>query len=70
MRARPRDPADQMPGTLQLQIFTLPLDAARSKAREIIDQSPESGFTPIIEKWRQLPGGQIKFAIRHLLAAD
>ena len=70
MRARPRDLADEMSGTLQPQMFTLPLDAARCKAREIIDQSPRSGFTPVIEKWRQLPDGQIEFAIRHFPAAD
>ena len=70
MIARPRDLADQMSGTQLSLIFTLPLDAARSKAREIIDQSPQSGFTPIIEKWRQLPDGQIEFAIRQFPTAD
>jgi hypothetical protein len=53
-----------------LVILTLPLDAARSKAREIIDQAPQRGFTPTIEKWRQLPDGQIEFAIRHFPARD
>jgi hypothetical protein len=42
----------------------------RSYAREIIDQPPRIGFTPIIENWRQLPDGQIEFAIRHLPAVD
>jgi len=78
MHARPRDLADQMADMPQPQIFTLPLDVARCKAREIIDQSPQSGFTPVIEKWRtpviekwrQLPDGQIELAIRHLPAAD
>jgi hypothetical protein len=70
MIARPRDLADQMSGTQLSRILTLPLDAARSKAREIIDQSPQSGFTPVIENWRQLPDGQIEFAIRHFPAAD
>jgi hypothetical protein len=50
--------------------FTLPLAAARCKAREIIDQVPRSGFTAVIEKWRQLPDGQIEFAVRHFPAAD
>ena len=68
MRARPRDLADQMSGTPRPNIFTLPLDAARCKAREIIDQVPRSGFTAVIEKWRQLPDGQIEFAIRHFPA--
>jgi hypothetical protein len=50
--------------------FKLPVEAARSKAREIINQSPRSGSTPIIEKWRQLPDGQIEFAIRHFPVSD
>ena len=70
MLVRPRDLADQMSHAHQIEILTLPLDAARCKAREIIDLSPQSGFTPIIEKWRQLPDGQIEFAIRHFPTAD
>jgi len=70
MLVRPRDLADRMSDGRPLEILTLPLDAARSKAREVIDQSPQRGFTPIIEKWRQLPDGQIEFAIRHFPAGD
>ena len=69
MLVRPRDLADQMSGD-QRERFTLPLESARRKAREIIDQAPRSGLTPIIEKWRQLPDGQIEFAIRHFPAGD
>ena len=69
MRARSRDLAEKMANTDD-QVFTLPLDAARCKAREIIDQSPQSGFTSVIERWRQLPDGQIEFAIRYFPAAD
>jgi hypothetical protein len=69
MRARPRDLADKMANTDE-QLFRLPLDAARCKAREIIDQSPQGGLMSVIEKWRQLPDGQIEFAIRHFPAAD
>ena len=63
MIVRPRDLADQM-SHHQIEIFTLPIDAARCKAREIIGQSPRSGLLPIIEKWRQLPDRQIEFAIQ------
>jgi hypothetical protein len=70
MLARPRDLADQMSGEPQQELFTLPLDAARCKAREIIDQAPRSGLKSTIEKWRQLPDGQIEFAIRHFPAED
>jgi hypothetical protein len=70
MLDRPSELARRMSGEQRPQTFTLPLDAARCKAREIIDQSPRSGFTPTIENWRQLPDGQIEFAIRHFPAAD
>ena len=61
MLVRPRDLADRMSGNEQPEIFTLPIDAARCKAREIIDQFPQSGIIPIVENWRQLPDGQIEF---------
>ena len=70
MLVRPRDLADRMSDGQRLEILTLPLDAARCKAREIIGRSPQSGITPVIEKWRQLPDGQIEFAVRHFPAAD
>jgi hypothetical protein len=69
MRARPRDLADHMAGTEPLT-FMLPVDAARCKAREIINQAPANGFTSVVEKWKQLPDGRIEFAIRHFPAAD
>jgi hypothetical protein len=69
MLVHPRDLADRM-SARQLEIFTLPLDAARRKAREIIDQSTSAGFTTVVQNWRQLPDGQIEFAIRHFPAAD
>ncbi|MBR1155039.1 hypothetical protein [Bradyrhizobium sp. JYMT SZCCT0428] len=70
MLVRPRDLADRMTGERLSETFTLPLAAARSKAREIIDQAPQSGFTPVIEKWRQLPDGQISFVIRNFPTMD
>ena len=70
MRVRPRDLADRMSGVAQREIFTLPVDAARLKAREIIDQSPQRGYLPIVENWRQLADGKIEFTMRRLPAAD
>jgi hypothetical protein len=70
MRVRPRDLADRMSGVAQREIFTLPVDAARLKAREIIDQSPQRGYLPIVENWRQLSDGKIEFTMRRLPAAD
>jgi hypothetical protein len=46
--------------------FALPIDAARCKAREIIHQSPKSGYVATVQDWRQLPDGQIEFMMRLL----
>jgi hypothetical protein len=62
------DLEDRISDTRQSKIFALSVDAARRKAREIIRQSPQNGFIPIIENWRQRPDGQIEFAVRHVLA--
>jgi hypothetical protein len=59
-----------MDGIRQPEIFTLPIDAARRKAREILDQFPQAGYMTVVENWRQLPDGQIEFTMRHLPAAD
>jgi hypothetical protein len=70
MRVRPRDLADRMSGLRQPEIFTLPIDAARLKAREILNQFPRAGYTAVVENWRQLPDGQIEFTMRHLPTVD
>jgi hypothetical protein len=74
MANQPRNLADRMgashkPSDLH-ETFTLPLDDARLKAREILDQGPQGGYTPIVEQWRLLPDGQIEFTMRRLRAAD
>jgi len=70
MLVRPRDLADRMSGIQEPEIFTLPIDAARLKAREILDQFPQAGYAAVVENWRQLPDGQIEFTTRHLPTAD
>jgi hypothetical protein len=71
MLVRPRDLADRMHGTRQSEIFTLPIEAARRKAREILDQPcHQVGYMTVVEKWRQLPDGQIEFTMRDLPSAD
>ena len=50
--------------------FTLPLEDARAKAREIIREFPSGGYITIVERWRQLPDGQIEFTMRRLPTAD
>lgn len=69
MLVRPRDLADRI-GAQQPQTFTLPIEAARRKAREIIDQFPRGGVMTIVENWRQLPDGRIEFTMRQLAALD
>ena len=70
MLVRPRDLADRMSGMPRPEIHTLPVEAARSKAREILRQFPRGGYLPIVENWRQLPDGQVELTIRHLPTSD
>jgi hypothetical protein len=70
MLVRPRDLADRISSTPQSATVTLPIEAARLKAREILDQFPQAGYATIVENWRQLPDGQIEFTMRHLPTAD
>jgi hypothetical protein len=66
MLVRPSDLADRMSSIRVPEIFTLPIEAPRCKAREIIHQSPQSGYVATVENWRQLPDGQIEFMMRLL----
>ncbi|MBA2400165.1 MAG: hypothetical protein H0V72_15970 [Bradyrhizobium sp.] len=50
--------------------FTLPVEDARAKAREILREYPAGGYMTIVERWRQLPDGQIQFTMRRLPTAD
>jgi len=54
----------------QPEAFRLPVDAARRKARDVIDHMPQNGLGSIVENWRPLPDGQIEFAVRRLPTAD
>jgi hypothetical protein len=78
---RPRDIADQIRDlrnyrkvkgndSLIRETFTLPLEQARTKARQILDAYPAGGYMTIVENWRQLPDGQIEFTMRGLPTAD
>jgi len=59
-----------MSGMQQPETFTLPVDAARLKAREILDQFPQAGYMAVVENWRQLSDGQIEFTMRRLPTAE
>ena len=52
------------------ETFRLPVDAARVKAREILNQFPQGGYSTIVEQWRQLPDGQIEFTMRRYPTPD
>jgi hypothetical protein len=53
-----------------LETFTLPLEAARLKVRSLIDGISQPGYREIVERWRQLPNGEIEFTVRHVQVAD
>ena len=53
-----------------IETFTLPLEAARRKVRDIIDDISQRGYREIVERWRQLPDGQIEFTSRRLPVPD
>lgn len=52
------------------ETFTLPRDAARAKAREILKRYPAGGYSTTVEFWRKLEDGQIEFTMRRLPTAD
>ncbi len=70
LRSRPRNLADLASAIKPLETVTLPIDAARRRAREILDLYPTRGHLPIVENWRQLADGQIEFTIRNLPLSD
>jgi hypothetical protein len=52
------------------ETFTLPRDAARAKAREMLQRYPAGGNSTTVEFWRKLEDGQIEFTMRRLPTAD
>lgn len=68
MRARKKQAADA--DGFMRETFTLPHDAARAKARDILDRFPAGGYATIVENWRKLPDGRIEFTMRRLPTAD
>ena len=68
MLGSPRDLVDRLSD--KRETFTLPLDAARTKARQILRQQPVDGYTTVVESWRQLPCGKIELKNLQLHAAD
>jgi hypothetical protein len=57
-------------GNVSTETFTLPLEVARRKVRDILDRVPANGYREIVERWRQLADGNIQFSVRHLQSLD
>lgn len=76
MANRPSDLAKRMSKAreasegLMRETFRLPVEAARVKAREILNQFPQGGYMSVVEQWRQLPDGQIEFTTRQVRVGD
>ena len=70
MLIRSPDLADQMSGIQQPAIFTLRIDAARLKAREVLNQLPAGWLCAGRRKPAAASDGQIEFTMRHLPTAD
>ena len=76
MAVRPRDLASRMAGRRRpddgylRETFTLPREAARSKARDFLNRYPKAAYMSSVESWRELPDGAIEFTMRRLASAD
>jgi len=47
-----------------VETFTGPVDAARARARQVINECGIGRHVTIVEGWRELPNGLIEFTIR------
>jgi hypothetical protein len=76
MAFRPRELADRMAGRRKpddgylRETFTLPREAARTRARDFLSRYPNAAYMSSVESWRELPGGDIEFTMRRLPSAD
>ena len=76
MAFRPRDLAGRMAGRKRpddgflRETFTLPREAARSKARDFLRRYPKQAYMSAVESWREMPNGAIEFTMRRLPTAD
>jgi hypothetical protein len=50
--------------------YVLDREAARTKARELLDRYPKAAYMTEVESWRELPDGRIEFTMRRLPTAD
>jgi hypothetical protein len=75
----PRELADRMAGRRSRQrlndgfvreTYTQPRDEARMTARAFLDRYPKEAYMSAVERWRELPDGDIEFTIKRLPSAD
>ena len=52
------------------ETFTLPREAARTRARDFLNRYPKEAYMSSVEHWRELPDGAIEFTMRRLASAD
>ena len=52
------------------ETFTLPREAARTRARDFFNRYPKAAYMSSVESWRELPDGAIEFTMRRLASAD
>jgi hypothetical protein len=69
-RMRPRDLADAMSSGAASITFTLPIQEARSKAREVINRGSNGRVVSVVENWRSVSDDLIEFTVRNLISAD
>jgi hypothetical protein len=76
MANRPSDLANRMSSRREpendfsVEAFILPVEAARLKVREILSQNPQGDDRTLVERWRQLPNGNIEFMMRRTRSTD
>jgi hypothetical protein len=79
MPGTPRDLAERMAARQQRRAlddgyvresFTQPRENARKTARAFLDRFPKQAYMSEVERWRELPDGDIEFTMRRLRSAD
>ena len=50
--------------------FTQPREIARQTARAFLARFPKQAYMSEVERWRELPDGDIEFTMRRLRTAD
>jgi hypothetical protein len=79
MPGTPRDLAERMAARQQRRAiddgyvresFTQPRENARKTARAFLERFPKQAYMSEVERWRELPDGDIEFTMRRLRTAD